>query len=69
MDWSVIKPDVFGTIMDFFATGLPVLDQDAEPSPDTSMQRKSSFVYFLTSIGMIICSITKQLDLNKGQSK
>lgn len=50
MDWSVIKPDVFGTIMDFFATGLPVLDQDAEPSPDTSRQRKSRFVYFLTSI-------------------
>ncbi|XP_045214882.2 NFU1 iron-sulfur cluster scaffold homolog, mitochondrial-like isoform X2 [Mercenaria mercenaria] len=35
MDWSVIKPDVFGTVMDFFATGLPVLNEDAEPSPDT----------------------------------
>ncbi|XP_060560561.1 NFU1 iron-sulfur cluster scaffold homolog, mitochondrial-like isoform X2 [Ruditapes philippinarum] len=35
MDWSVIKPDVFGTVMDFFASGLPVLDENAAPSPDT----------------------------------
>ncbi|XP_052789795.1 NFU1 iron-sulfur cluster scaffold homolog, mitochondrial-like [Mya arenaria] len=35
MDWGVIKPDVFGAIMDFFATGLPVLTDD-QPSPDTA---------------------------------
>jgi len=30
MDWSVIKPDVYGTIMDFFATGLPVINDDQQ---------------------------------------
>ncbi|XP_052262823.1 NFU1 iron-sulfur cluster scaffold homolog, mitochondrial-like isoform X2 [Dreissena polymorpha] len=38
MDWSVIKPDVFATIMDFFATGLPVLNeaqQPADTAPDS----------------------------------
>ena len=34
MDWAVIKPHVFSTVMDFFATGLPVLT-DEQPSPDT----------------------------------
>ena len=35
MDWAVIKPHVFSTVMDFFTTGLPVLT-DEQPSPDTS---------------------------------
>ena len=34
MDWSLLKPDVFATIMDFFASGLPVLNED-QPSEDT----------------------------------
>ena len=34
LDWAVIKPHVFSTVMDFFATGLPVLT-DEQPSPDT----------------------------------
>ncbi|KAL4240313.1 nifu-like protein [Mactra antiquata] len=34
MDWAVIKPDVFATIMDFFTTGLPVINEDAV-TPDT----------------------------------
>ena len=31
----MIKPHVFSTVMDFFASGLPVLT-DELPSPDTS---------------------------------
>jgi len=27
-EWMHIKPDIFGTIMDFFATGLPVVNED-----------------------------------------
>jgi len=34
MDWQVVKPQVYAAIMDFFATGLPVLT-DEQPSVDT----------------------------------
>jgi len=34
VDWKILKPEVFATIMDFFASGLPVLT-DAQPSSDT----------------------------------
>ncbi len=27
-EWNLIKPDIFASIMDFFATGLPVIDPD-----------------------------------------
>jgi len=27
-DWMLLKPDIFGSIMDFFATGLPVVNED-----------------------------------------
>jgi hypothetical protein len=36
IDWSVIKPDVFATIMDFFTSGKPLLTEDTiAASPDT----------------------------------
>ncbi|XP_046612701.1 NFU1 iron-sulfur cluster scaffold homolog, mitochondrial-like [Neodiprion virginianus] len=37
VDWKLIKPEVFATIMDFFASGLPVLTE-AQPSLDTKIQ-------------------------------
>lgn len=36
LEWKVIKPDVFATIMDFFTSGLPVVNEDSQPSPDTA---------------------------------
>jgi len=27
-EWQVLKPDIFGTVMDFFATGLPVVTEE-----------------------------------------
>ncbi|CAB3253229.1 unnamed protein product [Arctia plantaginis] len=33
-DWRLLKPDIFATIMDFFASGLPIVI-DAKPSSDT----------------------------------
>ncbi|TNN55583.1 NFU1 iron-sulfur cluster scaffold, mitochondrial [Liparis tanakae] len=36
MEWKVIKPDVFAAIMDFFTSGLPVVNEDSEPSADTA---------------------------------
>lgn len=34
VEWKVIKPDIFATIMDFFASGLPIL-HEGKPNPDT----------------------------------
>ncbi|KAI5710037.1 hypothetical protein M8J76_000322 [Diaphorina citri] len=34
VDWKLLKPEIFATIMDFFSSGLPVLT-DAQPSSDT----------------------------------
>lgn len=36
MEWKVIKPDVFAAIMDFFTSGLPVVNEDSTPNPDTA---------------------------------
>ncbi|KAJ8923245.1 hypothetical protein NQ315_001801 [Exocentrus adspersus] len=36
VDWKVIKPEIFATIMDFFASGLPVLNE-ATPNLDTQI--------------------------------
>jgi len=30
VEWKVLKPDIFATIMDFFATGLPVLNEETQ---------------------------------------
>jgi Fe-S cluster biogenesis protein NfuA len=30
IDWLIMKPDIFATIMDFFATNQPVINKDAE---------------------------------------
>ncbi|XP_062238240.1 NFU1 iron-sulfur cluster scaffold homolog, mitochondrial [Platichthys flesus] len=36
MEWKLIKPDVFAAIMDFFTTGLPVVNEESEPNADTA---------------------------------
>ncbi|KAF7997206.1 hypothetical protein HCN44_005483 [Aphidius gifuensis] len=36
VDWSILKPEIFATIMDFFASGLPVMSE-AQPSSDTQI--------------------------------
>ncbi|TMS03792.1 NFU1 iron-sulfur cluster scaffold-like protein, mitochondrial [Larimichthys crocea] len=36
MEWKVIKPDVFAAIMDFFTSGLPIVNEDSQPSADTA---------------------------------
>ncbi|XP_018322823.1 NFU1 iron-sulfur cluster scaffold homolog, mitochondrial-like isoform X2 [Agrilus planipennis] len=41
VEWKLIKPEVFATIMDFFVSGLPVLS-NATPNPDTQIQEDDS---------------------------
>ncbi|XP_036382944.1 NFU1 iron-sulfur cluster scaffold homolog, mitochondrial [Megalops cyprinoides] len=36
LEWKVIKPDVFAAIMDFFTSGLPVVNEEDTPSADTA---------------------------------
>lgn len=44
MEWKVIKPDVFATIMDFFTSGLPVVSEDGKPNADTGKN------YYLSNV-------------------
>ena len=32
-EWRLMKPEIFATIMDFFSSGLPVINADMEASP------------------------------------
>lgn len=34
MDWNLIKPDIYATIMDFYASGLPIVTEEV-PRTDT----------------------------------
>uniref|UniRef100_A0AAY5L679 NFU1 iron-sulfur cluster scaffold homolog, mitochondrial n=1 Tax=Esox lucius TaxID=8010 RepID=A0AAY5L679_ESOLU len=36
LEWKLIKPDVFAAIMDFFASGLPVINEEDTPRADTA---------------------------------
>ncbi|XP_076327735.1 NFU1 iron-sulfur cluster scaffold homolog, mitochondrial-like isoform X2 [Tachypleus tridentatus] len=36
-EWKILKPNIFATIMDFFASGLPLLTDEPPPS-DTEIQ-------------------------------
>jgi len=37
VEWKVLKPEIFATVMDFFSSGLPVVNEQAEPSADTEI--------------------------------
>ncbi|XP_039260908.2 NFU1 iron-sulfur cluster scaffold homolog, mitochondrial-like [Styela clava] len=37
VEWKILKPEIYATIMDFFQSGLPILSDDG-PSPDTVIQ-------------------------------
>ena len=39
--WQVLKPEIYGSIMDFFASNLPVIDENAE-APSSSKRVRSS---------------------------
>lgn len=32
LEWQIIKPDVFATVMDFFSSGLPIYTGEKAPS-------------------------------------
>lgn len=40
-EWSLLKPEIFAVIMDFFASGLPIVT-DAQPKTDTQINDDDS---------------------------
>ncbi|XP_042692097.1 NFU1 iron-sulfur cluster scaffold homolog, mitochondrial [Centrocercus urophasianus] len=46
LDWNLLKPDIYATIMDFFASGLPVLTEEA-PSTDTAQSEEDDEVVLM----------------------
>ncbi len=40
IEWKELKAEIFATVMDFFATGLPIMTHDKAPS-DTGTQHNS----------------------------
>jgi len=35
IEWRLLKPEIFATIMDFFASGLSVMDESSQAATDT----------------------------------
>lgn len=35
VEWKLLKPEIFATIMDFFASGLPIMNETSQPATDT----------------------------------
>jgi hypothetical protein len=40
IDWKILKPEIFATIMDFFSSGLPVINQ-IDNTTQTGLNRLS----------------------------
>ncbi|MGH0178861.1 UNVERIFIED_CONTAM: hypothetical protein FKN15_078469 [Acipenser sinensis] len=47
LEWKLIKPEVYATIMDFFSSGLPVLTEGT-PQTDTGNQQERSMMWYGT---------------------
>ncbi|CAD1477655.1 unnamed protein product, partial [Heterotrigona itama] len=41
VEWKLLKPEIFAVVMDFFATGLPILT-DEQPAADTQISEDDS---------------------------
>lgn len=39
-DWGLLKPEIFAVIMDFFASGLPIVNE-RKPNADTGNENSS----------------------------
>ncbi|RLV84499.1 hypothetical protein DV515_00016165, partial [Chloebia gouldiae] len=46
LDWNLLKPDIYATIMDFFASGLPVVTDEA-PKTDTAASEEDDEVVLM----------------------
>ncbi|XP_061448892.1 NFU1 iron-sulfur cluster scaffold homolog, mitochondrial isoform X1 [Rhineura floridana] len=46
VDWNIMKPDIYATIMDFYASGLPVITEEA-PRTDTAPSEEDDEVILM----------------------
>ncbi|XP_009075356.1 PREDICTED: NFU1 iron-sulfur cluster scaffold homolog, mitochondrial [Acanthisitta chloris] len=46
LDWNLLKPDIYAVIMDFFASGLPVVTEEA-PRTDTAASEEDDEVVLM----------------------
>lgn len=53
-EWSILKPELFATIMDFFASGLPIL-LDVKPNSDTRKSEIYRFIVIRQRYNAICC--------------
>ncbi|XP_033227487.1 NFU1 iron-sulfur cluster scaffold homolog, mitochondrial-like isoform X2 [Belonocnema kinseyi] len=49
VDWNVLKPEIFATVMDFFASGLPLLT-DEQPSSSTLSEDDDEIVQMIKEL-------------------
>ncbi|KAG8440901.1 hypothetical protein GDO86_006581 [Hymenochirus boettgeri] len=49
LDWNLIKPDIYATLMDFFSSGLPVVTEDA-PRGDTVSEEDDEVVAMIKEL-------------------
>ncbi|XP_044516840.1 NFU1 iron-sulfur cluster scaffold homolog, mitochondrial isoform X2 [Gracilinanus agilis] len=49
LDWNLLKPDIYATIMDFFASGLPLLTEET-PSTETATEEDDEVVAMIKEL-------------------
>lgn len=54
IEWKLLKPEIFATIMDFFASGLPILNEGV-PNQDT--RKCFKFIWNMATI-LFVCVIS-----------
>jgi hypothetical protein len=45
VDWKLLKPEIYATIMDFFASGLPVVTEGASSEAESQKQSKLQKIF------------------------
>ncbi|KAF7236716.1 hypothetical protein EYD10_16565 [Varanus komodoensis] len=50
LDWNLIKPDVYATIMDFYASGLPVITEEAPHSETAPSEEDDEVVLMIKEL-------------------
>ncbi|XP_053444995.1 NFU1 iron-sulfur cluster scaffold homolog, mitochondrial isoform X2 [Nycticebus coucang] len=49
LDWNLLKPDIYATIMDFFASGLPIVTEEA-PSGEAGSEEDDEVVAMIKEL-------------------
>lgn len=46
LDWNLLKPDIYATIMDFFASGLPLVTEETSSGEPGTLLCYAIFLFF-----------------------